>query len=361
VRAAVMRDRKLVVDTLPDPEPGPGQVLVKTLGCGICGSDLHTLKHADMILANAKEEGTLGGMDLERDVVMGHEFCAEVVDYGPQTQKRFSAGTRVCSMPVLIGPGGVAGVGYSNEFPGGYAEYMLLSEMMLLEVPNGLATEHAAMTEPMAVGWHAVKKARLTKDDVPLVIGCGPVGLSVIAGLKLEGVGPIVAADFSSKRRALAEKLGADIIVDPAKTSPYETWEQAAAPAGATAEPAPPNPFGGPALRPAVIFECVGVPGVIEAIMKGAPRGARIVVVGVCMEQDHIRPMHGISKELNLQFVIAYQPDEFADTLRFLAEGKFDVEPLVTGKVGVGGVAGAFEELASPERHAKIIVEPWRD
>src|SRR6202171_3425011 len=103
---------------------------------------------------------------------------------------------------------------------------MLLSEMLLLEVPNGLAAEQAPLTEPLAVGIHAVAKANLRGDEVPLVIGCGPVGLAVIAALKLEGLPPIVAADYSPARRALAERLGADIVVDPARTQPYATWAE---------------------------------------------------------------------------------------------------------------------------------------
>jgi threonine dehydrogenase-like Zn-dependent dehydrogenase len=113
-------------------------------------------------------------------------------------------------------------------------------------------------------------------------------------------------------------------------------------------------------LRPSVLFECVGVPGVLDQIMRQAPLGARIVVAGVCMQQDNIWPMIGINKELNLQFVFGYQPQEFAETLRALAEGKIAVEPMVTGRVGVDGVAQAFTDLGSPEAHAKILVEPWR-
>src|ERR1700679_669068 len=130
------------------------------------------------------QAGSPSVMDLNRDIVMGHEFCAEVVDYGPQTQKRLKVGTRVCAMPVLISARGVEAVGYSNENPGGYGELMRLTEMLLLEVPNGLSTERAALTQPMAVGYHAVKKARLDKDDAPLVIGCGPGGRAVVAAPK---------------------------------------------------------------------------------------------------------------------------------------------------------------------------------
>ena len=221
MRAAVMRDRKLVVADVPAPEPGPGEVLVRTLACGICGSDLHALRFADQFVATARRAGNPRVMDLARDVIMGHEFCAEIVEHGPATTRTLKAGSRVCSRPLLMRATGPQSIGYSNDNPGGYAEYMRLSEDLLLEVPNGLATDHAALTEPMAVGVHAVAKARLEPDDAPLVIGCGPVGLAVIAALRLAGVRPIVAADFSKRRRELAVAVGADIVADPAETTPW--------------------------------------------------------------------------------------------------------------------------------------------
>ena len=359
MRAAVMRNKQLVVADLEAPVPGAGEVLVKTLACGICGSDLHALKHAEKLVEGAKRSGGPFVMDLKRDVVMGHEFCAELVDYGPSTPRRFKAGTRVCAMPIMIRPGGVETIGYSNDHPGGYGEYMRLMEPLLLEVPNGLSTAYAALTEPMAVGYHAVQKARLAEDDVPLVIGCGPVGLSVIAALKLAKIHPIVAADFSSRRRQLAAQMGADVVVDPKVQSPHESWQQMAVYRDPAKAPRLPPWLPGPALRPAVIFECVGVPGVIDSIMTAAPANARIVVVGVCMERDQFEPMFGISKELNLQFVLGYNAEEFTATLHHLAEGKVDPSPLITGTIGVEGVARAFGDLASPEHHAKILVEPW--
>jgi threonine dehydrogenase-like Zn-dependent dehydrogenase len=95
-------------------------------------------------------------------------------------------------------------------------------------------------------------------------------------------------------------------------------------------------------------------------MFESVPRGARIVVVGVCMELDRIEPLFGISKELNVQFVLGYTPDEFARALRLIAEGQVDAPALVTGKVGVEGVRDAFDQLGNPELHTKIIVEPWR-
>lgn len=339
MRAAIFRGGDIVVDTLPEPEPGIGQVLVKTLACGICGSDLHAAKHAHRMVAVAKRTPGRVAMDLTRDIVFGHEFCCEVLDYGPRTARTLQPGTRVCAMPMMIEPDGPKGMGYSNNYVGGYAERMLLSAPMLLEVPNGLPTEHAALTEPLAVGVHAVEKAALTGAEAPLVVGCGPVGLAVIAALRLKGVRPIVAADFSPKRRELAVKMGADIVVDPAHESAYAKLAVG---------------------KRAVIFECVGVPGLIQQVFEQAPRDARIIVAGVCMEPDTIEPMFAIFKELSLQFVLAYTPEEFSRSLHLLAEGKVDAGALITSKVGLDGVKGAFEALANPERHTKILVEPWR-
>ena len=354
-----MRDRRLVVAEVPAPAPGPGEVLVRTLACGICGSDLHALKFADQFVATARRVGNPFVMDLARDVVMGHEFCAEIVEHGPDTRRTLPVGTRVCSRPTLMRATGPQNIGYSNDNPGGYGQLMRLSEALLLPVPSGLSTDHAALTEPMAVGVHAVAKAHLQRDDAPLVIGCGPVGLAVIAALRLAGVRPIVAADFSKRRRELAVACGADIVVDPAASTPWQSWREAAV-YDASRAPALPPWIPGPAVRPAVVFECVGVPGVLDQVMAAAPRGTRIVVVGVCMEPDTIHPLIGIGKELNLQFVLGYTPEEFAATLGHIAEGAIPTAPLITGSVGLDGVAGAFTELGSPERHAKILVHPGR-
>ena len=360
MRAAIFRNGEIVVDTLPEPKPAAGAVLVKTLACGICGSDLHARKHAHRMAEFSRHLPGRKPMDLTRDVVFGHEFCCEILDYGPATQRKLKPGTLVCSLPALLTPDGVQTIGYSNDHVGGYAERMLLSEALLLEVPNGLAAKHAALTEPLAVGIHAVAKANVRGDEVPLVIGCGPVGLAVIAGLKLKGLHPIVAADYSPARRALAQRLGADIVVDPAQIQPYATWAEHAAMSAEQKAARPPLQALLPALKPALIFECVGIPGLLQQVFEGAPRDARIVVVGVCMETDRSEPMLGIMKELNVQYVLGYTPDEFAFALRLIAEGEVDAASLVTATVGIDGVAAAFNDLANPERHTKIIVEPWR-
>src|SRR5215471_19996428 len=138
MRAAIFRMGDLVVDDIDDPTPGEGQVLVRVVACGICGSDLHALRHAPRLVDAARRAGARHLMDLAGDVVFGHEFCAELLNYGPGTTKTLKPGTRVCSMPITVTREVVHTVGYSNDAPGGFGERMVLSERFLLEVPNGL-------------------------------------------------------------------------------------------------------------------------------------------------------------------------------------------------------------------------------
>lgn len=351
MRASIFRHRQLLLDTLPDPVPDAGQVLVRTLACGICGTDLHAMQHGEHMLDQWRRAGLSSDLDFNRDLVLGHEFCGEILDYGPNTPKRLRPGTRVTSIP--------AGVGLSNRYPGGYGERMVLNESFLLEVPNGLPADQASLTEPLAVGLHAVNKARLTQHDAPLVIGCGPVGLAVIAALKLAGAGPIIAADFSPARRALAERFGAHHVVDPAQHSPYRTWSEVTARSGGEAL-AGNMLVANAATRNAVVFECAGVSGILQQILESIPPNARVILVGACPSMDRFEPMLGTLKEATIQFSMAYTPDEFATTLRRLAECEIDGEAMITSRVGLAEVSAAVERLANPEREAKIIIDPTR-
>lgn len=338
MRASVLRDGRMVYrDDVPEPVPEAGQVLVGVRACGICGSDLHFAAHGAQVLEmTARAAGGGGGgmqVDLDHDIYMGHEFSAEILEAGPDTETH-PPGTLVTSLPVLLSANGVAPIVYSNSTIGGYSERMLLSTPLLLPIPNGLDFRHAALTEPMAVGLHAVNKSSIAPGETALVLGCGPIGIAIVAALRSKGIETIVASDFSPKRRELATAMGAHQTLDPAQGSPFDS------------------------VQPAVVFEAVGVPGIIDDVMLRARPGTRLVVAGVCMQPDTVHPFFAIAKEINVQFVLAYTPDEFGDSLRALAEGDIDVSPLITGEVGLDGVGAAFDDLADPERHCKVLVTP---
>ena len=342
MRAVVARTGSLAVEDVVEPEAGAGQVLARPVATGICGSDLHTLD------AQADNPDELPAM------VFGHEFCSEILELGPGTEGRFPVGTLVCSVPFVEGAEGPELVGLTPNFPGGFAERMVLQEHRLLAVPNGLAASSAAVTEPLAVGVHAVNAARLRPGDVPLVLGCGPVGLAVINALRLAGIRPIVASDFSATRRDRAVAAGADVVVDPATQDAYATW------LGHAGDPLPPSPLLVPGM-PApstVVFDCVGAPGLMAAHIEAVPSHSRVVVVGVCAVEDSFVPVRAIEKELTVQYVFAYTPEEFAHSLHLIGEGLVDSGSWVTAACSLDGVADAFADLRHPDHHCKIVVTP---
>ena len=331
----------MVVDDVREPEPAAGEALIEVKACGICGSDLHTLRHADAMLALSGMGGLDNPFDPDADFVMGHEVCGEVLELGAETAGLpIKVGDLVVSMPMAFAPHGLELLGFSNNYFGAFAERMQLTAGMCLPVPNGLDPRTAALTEPVAVAVHAVNKSGIVKGEGALVLGAGPIGLALIAVLKGQGIEQIVASDFSPRRRALAALMGATTVVDPAVETAMDGWNRAA---------------GGAAP---VVFEAIGIPGILDDICRSVPPQTRITIVGVCMEPDTFLPLVAIAKELQFQFVIYYDPAEFADTLRQLAEGEIDASPLITGVVGIDGVPDAFEILRHPEEHAKVIVEP---
>ena len=381
MKAVACREAELSVVETGAPVPAKGQLLIDVVRAGICGSDLHARHHCDEMAGVMAETGYGDFMRSGQSVTFGHEFVGQIAEHGPGCREKAAAGTPVVAVPLLRRGPEVHAVGLSALAPGAYAEQMLVEESLAFPVPNGLPLDHAALTEPMAVGLHAVKRGEVKKGDVAIVIGCGPVGLSVILHLKSKGIRQVIASDFSAGRRALAEACGADVVVDPATDSPYETdasephldnipgalemavgtiekahrlrvpwWHVWRAAEAVGVKPKSP-----------VVFECVGVPGVIDEIIAKAPLFTRIVVVGVCMGSDQIRPSMAINKEIDLRFVVGYTPVEYRDTLHKLAEGDVDATPLITGTVGLEGVDGAFDALGDPETHAKILIDPKRD
>jgi threonine dehydrogenase-like Zn-dependent dehydrogenase len=378
MKAVVCQHAELSVVDRPETEPGRGQVRLEVVRCGICGSDLHARHGMDQWADLGLKAGYDRLARSDQPVVFGHEFSGRVAEYGPNTKRKIPDGAPVVAFPLLRNDGVIDGVGLSMHAPGAYAEQLLVQEALMLPVPNGLPTDIAALTEPMAVAWHAVQRAEVGKRQVAIVIGCGPVGLGVILMLKAKGVRTVVAADFSPGRRKLAQACGADVVVDPAQESPYsaagdrgyiedipamlelgvgtrEKLERLPVPwhhvwrAGEKLGATPKYP---------VVFECVGVPGVIDSIVLGAPAWSRVVVVGVCVGPDQFQPAMAINKEIDMRFVIGYSPLEFRDTLHMLAEGEVDPRPMVTGEVGLDGVDAAFAALGDPEQHAKVLVDP---
>lgn len=350
MRAAILRDRKITVENVPALKPAAGQVLVRTLVCGICGTDLNLYHNGQRMVDFSKSCGHPNPIDLKKGVIMGHEYCAEVIEYGKNTNKRIPVGATVCARPQLSGTERVDYIGFSSDICGGFAEYLLLEENELLLVPNGLPAETACLTEPLAVAEHAVNLSGLQLGDCPLVVGCGPIGLAIIALLRQRGVEPIVASEPDETRRKLALLLGADEVIDPQSQSLVEQWVQTCLSNGTSKKNTPPW----------LLFNCVGKTGMLQQIINQVPRRTRIVQVGINVHLDHMQTMMACPKEISIQFASGYSKEEFADCLASLAEGKVEIEPMVTSTVSLAELDGVMSEYENTHSQGKILVNPHK-
>ena len=327
MRAVVLNEtHDLEVAEVPDPSPGPGELVLQVTACGICGSDLKLRP------------------SMPAGLVMGHEFCGEIVAVGADTDPVWSAGRHVTALP-LIGCGrclacvagepahceqaDLVGVGGSA---GGFAEYVRVHQREKVALPDSLEPALGALVEPLAVGLHAVERAHIRSGDRVLVVGAGPVGLSVITWAARSGASELVASDPSAVRREAAEQFGATRTVNP-EAEPLEA-------------------------RYDVVIECVGLPGMTDVCVRAARLHGRVVIAGVCTKPDPYVPIMAVMKELTLDFVVYYTRREFFSVSDALAQGNVNAEAFVSKRVGLEGTNDAFTELIEAKDQRKILVLP---
>lgn len=333
MRAVVVAGpRRLAVEQVPDPTPEPGQVVLRVSACGICGSDLH-VHQAAFLPAGA---------------IMGHEFCGEVME-GAGSLK---SGERVCAVPALScghcarcrsGLGAYCSAQRALGFgqaPGAYAEYVAVATHELVRLPSGVDDAHGALVEPLAVGRHAVEVGGVQAGETCLVLGAGPIGLAITLWARAAGAGEVIVSERAPGRRALAERLGATRVVDPASE------DLAAVLAGAAPEGAD------------LVFEAVGAPGLIQAALERVRFRGRVVVAGVCITPDTIQPGPAVLKEASLRFVLAYEKRDFERTVEALDRGLLDPAAMVTDRIGLDHVPAAFAALEHPAQQCKVLVLP---
>lgn len=331
MRAMVWQEDRVAIEEIATPVPGPGEVLARVRAGGICATDVHVFRH------RRRPPG-------ER-AVMGHEFVAEVVKAGPGAEG-WPPGTRVASMPLLLregAPNGALMIGGTPAAPGGYGEYVLLSNELLLPVPEGLSDEVAALTEPCAVALHAVRAAALAEGEGVLVMGAGPIGLMVLLWLKKLHRGPVIVTNRSRARAGLAGELGADAVFDPGQPDLREEMARVIGPVAPGPQP------GGRAITlpmaipmPGVVFECAGAPGAIQEAMRLVRPLGQVIALGVLDEEDRILPGMGIRKEVTVRFVNGYDEAEYAEALTALGDGTIAPGKLVTRRVALEDVPGIF-------------------
>jgi len=343
MRAAVFHrpGERLAIEDRQRPIAEPGDLVLKVAYVGICGSDLH-----------ATEKSLF---PLDAGTVLGHEFAGEIVESGDPDWK---PGERAIGIPLqpcsdcrqmgtcrdglgILCPRNRI-VGMSASVPGAYAEYVRLPAKQALRVPDDLGLREAALTEPLAVGAHAVLLAGSIVGARVLVIGAGPIGLAVSAFAQFAGARQVGVSEIDPTRRQRAVHAGATVLLDPGSE------EIGAAFAAAV---------GGP---PEVIFECVGAPGLLGTCMDVAAIHGRIVVVGVNRHEDTVLPRIGIRKELSIRFALGYTPEDFALVLDLVTTRRIDPAAFISGVIGLDELPEMFERLRRPNPHAKILIDPSR-
>jgi len=340
MRAAVFKElgKPLDIEAVADPRPGPHDLILKVRNCGICGSDLHMT-----------EPGTI--MPLPGGAVMGHEFAGEVMEVGKAVTHLWKPGDRVAGFPVICCGEHSPCINFTQrgtctkmvsiglgQSPGGYAEYVRIGSGSGYRLPANVSFREGAMVEPLAVGLHAVDMAKMPRGATVLVIGAGPVGLATMLWAKFLGARHVIVSERAQIRREMAAKFGATDAIDPAQPLTAQVEKIAG-------------------KAPDIIFECVGVPGLLMNAMAEAPRGGRIVVAGVCQQPDTIMPLIGIMKELEIQFVLGYRPADFDYVIAMIAADRVDVAAMVTDIVDLDGLPAAFEALRKPSHQCKVMLE----
>ncbi|MCW2392755.1 (R,R)-butanediol dehydrogenase/meso-butanediol dehydrogenase/diacetyl reductase [Sphingobium sp. B1D7B] len=321
----------LAFEDVPDPTPGEGELVVKVGRCGICGSDLHMTQDA----AYGCKHGD----------VLGHEFAGEVVALGRNTQGR-KVGELVSVIPLKscgdcehCRKGEVQWCASFGLQGGGYADYAVTRPNQCVPLPAGLTLADGAIIEPLAVALHGVNLSGLKTGDKVLVLGAGPIGLAVAFWAKRLGAAKVAVQDISTAQQQRAHEMGADVfVVDP--QNPVESAVQG---------------LGGMAD---IVFECVGVPGLIaQAVDQVRPRGT-ILLLGLCTKPDTFNSFAMLGKEVRLVTSAFFTVQEYEAALAALEQGAIAPRLMVTSTIALADTPTVFEALKQRGEQCKVLIAP---
>ncbi len=321
----------LTLETIPDPTPAAGELVVRIGRCGICGSDLHMTEDA----AYGCQQGD----------ILGHEFAGEVVALGKDTSGP-KIGDLVSVIPLKscgacehCRKGEVqwcAGFGLQG---GGYAEYAVTRPNQCVPLPQDLSLTDGALIEPLAVALHGINLSGIRTGDKVLVLGAGPIGLAVAFWAKRYGAGRVAVQDVLAFQQERAEDMGADVfVVDP--VDPVGSAERA---------------LGGKAD---IVFECVGIPGLIaQAVDQVKPRGT-ILLLGLCTKPDTFNSFAMLSKEVRLVTAAFFTVPEYEASLAALEQGALAPRNMITNTISLASTPDVYENLKRRTEQCKVMIAP---
>ncbi|HEY75343.1 MAG TPA: galactitol-1-phosphate 5-dehydrogenase [Thermoflexia bacterium] len=335
MKAAVFRGiGQIEVADVPVPQPEAGEVLIRVGYCGICGSDVEAV-HTGMY---------------EPGLVIGHEFAGVVAEVGPGVEG-WQVGDRVvvndaipcgacgpCREGWLDGCEGLTMVGVTHD--GGMAEYVRVVARGLHRLPEGITLRQGALVEPLAVALHGVRRSRLRPGDQVLVMGAGPIGLLTLQCALLAGARTVVVTEIDPTRAALAERLGAAAVLDPARENVGVALRRL---------------IGG--QGPDVIYICTGAPAPYRDAVSLVRKGGQVFLLGLCVEPVEADFLSVVLSELCIEGSLAGRA-EFPAAIDFIAQGRVDVESLISHEISLDEVVSqGFERLSTPGSKAvKILV-----
>lgn len=322
----------MAVEQLADPEPGPGEAVIKVGRCGICGSDLTMTSGSPM--------------DYPAGTVLGHEYAGEVVAVGSGVTE-VRSGDRVTALPARgCGRCAACVAGYPlgcaemQGMIGGLGEFMRIPASGALILPQSLSIADGALVEPLGVALHGLGLAGMAPGASVLVLGAGSVGLAAIYWARLLGAGRICAASPSARRRDLGLQMGAD---------GFECLgEGEAARIGAVLR-GPPN----------LVLECAGAVGLMQKSVELVRPGGTIVSLGFCVRGDPILPSLATWKRVTLKFSFGYDMTELAHGIDALDRGHVEPRLMISSTVGLDEVPSTFEALRAGASQTKVHVDPW--
>lgn len=310
---------------VPEPMPGPEELIIRVAACGVCGSDIKAQPY------------------MPAGMVMGHELGGEVVAVGAGV-KGHQVGSSVAVLPVIscgscaaCTAGTVAhcaATRYLGMGPdrGGFAEFAAVPARHSFRLPDGLPGTYAALVEPFAVGLHGVHAAELNVGESVLVVGAGGVGLTTTAWARETGAQRITVVDPDARRRDSAMAMGATDVA--ASTSDVVTGAYDAA------------------------IECVGRPELLQACQAALRAFGRIVISGACDQPMPIEPITALLKELTIRFSVCYRPDEFRETIAAFADGAIDPTPMIGPTLSLDRIGEAFDLVRATGVRGRVLVNP---